>query len=70
MAPHDRLIGFLEREAATLRDHIRRQRELELDDAAPHGDDGDPSPRREARIADEARLAELEGHIRELRAEA
>jgi hypothetical protein len=69
VTPDDRLIEFLEREAVTLRDHVRRQREMEMDDLPPHGNDGDPSPRRAARIADEARLAELEGHLRALKAE-
>jgi hypothetical protein len=69
MARYDRLIAFLEDEAQALRARIA---DLEDDDdlqaGVTTGEGGEPPSHRERRQA-ERKLGEIEGHLRELRAD-
>jgi hypothetical protein len=69
MARHDDLIQFLEREAGVLRRHVQHLRERDMPAAGPRTEDAVESPMRATREEDEARLAEIEMHIKALRGE-
>jgi hypothetical protein len=66
MARYDRLIGFLEQEAHVLRDRIRTLKEREMHIGVTTGD-GDPDPVEGMRRDAEVKLAEIEGHLSDLR---
>jgi hypothetical protein len=65
---HDRLISFLEREAAFVRTHIARLREQAAFPATGvTSGEGEPSRNRERLGEAEAKLKEIEAHISGLR---
>jgi hypothetical protein len=66
MARHDRLIAFLEKEAAALRDHIAGLKQRDVSIGTITGD-RESSPGESERLDAEARLREIEGHLRDLR---
>jgi hypothetical protein len=67
MAPNDRLIAFLEREADALRRRIESLRDTALPELGPTTGDGDLTPDERSLLETESRLKEVEGHLADLR---